>query len=230
MSHETIVICEDDPDLGEVLQQYLLELNYNALLTNCSEELDLVCASLKPDVLLLDIQLPGESGIEIAKRYHTKFPAMPILMMSIQNSTTNQLNCFESGAMIFLPKPFQPEALKAALRGIFSQTSHAKTEKYCLNLENLSIEHGNETLALSVKEAALLKLLMIRKPKTVETYELLEAFGGDSDDLPSKGRVEVLISRLRRKLQDNNIDRQHINIKSDHGIGYSVLGDITFKH
>jgi two-component system phosphate regulon response regulator OmpR len=225
-----IVICEDDAFLGPTLNNFLSDLGYNVILTTCSEELDQVCSAISPDALILDRQLPGEWGPEIAQRYHANSPEVPIIMMSIDDSVESQVDGYNKGAMIYLPKPFQPVALEAALRGIFSNKSITE------NFKNLQISDENELIlesgthvSLNRKESAILRLMTLRKPKLVETYELLELLTDSDGELPPKSAVEVLISRLRKKLKDNGIEREMLQIKSEHGLGYSIQGRISIK-
>ncbi len=84
-------------------------------------------------------------------------------------------------------------------------------------------------VSLNRKESAILRLMTLRKPKLVETYELLELLTDSDGELPPKSAVEVLISRLRKKLKDNGIEREMLQIKSEHGLGYSIQGRISIR-
>jgi len=223
----TIVICEDDFDLGRFLCDFLSDIQYNVVLTSCAEELDLTCSSLSPDAVILDVQLPGEDGLSIAKRYHSTRPNLPIIMMSVNANDQNQAVAYDNGAMLFLPKPFQPAALKALLTGLFKLQFPDKNGDIYLKTSESCLRHNNVSVALTRREAKVLQFLILRSPAVVETYELMESISIDQDELPSKSSIEVLISRLRKKLKDNNIDREQINIQSEHGVGYSLHGRIS---
>lgn len=224
----TIVICEDDYDLGSVLSEFLTNNNYNVILTSCSEELDMTCSNITPDVLLLDLQLPGESGLSIAERYHSKRPNLPIIMMSVAATDENQATSYNNGAMLFLPKPFQPAALKAILGGLFRMQT-TPIEGLTLKSSDSTILSSEGNLTLTRREAKVMRLMILRMPSVVETYELLEAISSDQEELASKSSIEVLISRLRKKLRDHNIEREQLNIRSEHGIGYSLQGKIALS-
>lgn len=223
----TIVICEDDYDLGSVLSEFLTNNNFNVILTSCSEELDMTCSNITPDALLLDLQLPGEDGLSIAERYHSKRPNLPIIMMSVAASDQNQATAYDNGAMLFLPKPFQPAALKAMLSGLFRMQRAAASAGLVLHSSNATIALPEGVLNLTRRETRVMQLMILRMPDVVETYELLESISSDQEELPSKSSIEVLISRLRKKLRDHNIEREQLNIRSEHGIGYSLQGQIT---
>jgi DNA-binding response OmpR family regulator len=222
----TIVICEDDYDLGSVLSDYLTNNNFNVILTSCSEELDMTCSNISPDALLLDLQLPGEDGLSIAKRFHSKRPNLPIIMMSVTATDQNQSTAYDNGAMLFLPKPFQPAALKAMLGGLFRMQS-AAPNGLVLYSSDATIALPEGVLKLTRRESKVMQLMILRMPAVVETYELLEAISSDREELASKSSIEVLISRLRKKFRDNNLEREQLNIRSEHGIGYSLHGKIT---
>ena len=223
----TIIICEDDFDLGHILCKFLNEQQYNVVLTSNSEELDMVCSSLSPDALLLDVQLPGENGLSIAKRYHAILPNLPIIMMSVNANDQNLTTAYDNGAMLFLPKPFQPAAIKALLRGMFKLNPTNTVADIYLKPSESCLCHSSGSVTLTRREAKVLQFLILRSPAVVETFEIMESLSKDQNEMPSKSSIEVLISRLRKKLKDNNIQREQINIQSEHGIGYSLKGQIT---
>jgi len=85
------------------------------------------------------------------------------------------------------------------------------------------------SVILSRKEAALLNLLILRSPEPVEYFELLEVITDAGQEIGTKSSLEVMISRLRRKLKEGDIPREEFNIVSSHGFGYSLSGSVTIE-
>lgn len=224
-----VAVCEDDYDLGEVLSELLRDAGYQVALATCSEELDHLCSKQPPDVLVLDYRLPGEDGREIAKRYMSQRPNLPVIMMSVDASRDDQIAGFEAGAMLYLPKPFEPEALLAAIGGLVRTKRSNKAPRVVFNSAACKLYSEVASVILSRKEAALLNLLILRSPEPVEYFELLEVITDAGQEIGTKSSLEVMISRLRRKLKEGDIPREEFSIVSSHGFGYSLSGSVTIE-
>ena len=223
-----IAICEDDDSLGHALVSILKDVGYDCALTTCSEELDILLSRQHPSLLILDNQLPGENGLQIAARLSKSHPNLNIIMMSVKADIDTRVESYKSGVMLYLAKPFEPADLLAAVNGIKKQYETSRPKGLILESSKLSLISSNNSVNLSNKEFTLLKLLAIRAPNLVENFELLEAISND-EELASKASLEVTISRLRKKLKNADIDRQLLNISSSHSLGYSLKGDITLS-
>ena len=222
-----IAICEDDTDLGNALLSILENAGYHCSLATCAEDLDLIISKEHVSLLILDNQLPGESGPQIASRVSKSYPLLNIIMMSVKSDIESRVEGYNSGVMLYLAKPFEPADLLAAVNGFKKQFDSSKPQGLILETSKLSLISSNNQITLSAKEFIILKLLAVRSPSPVETHELLEAISKDSEELASKASLEVAISRLRKKLNQANIDRQLLNISSSHSLGYTLKGDIT---
>lgn len=229
MNTPTIALCEDDSDLGFALQDLLSEAGYRVSLATCSEELDLNCSKSPPDILVLDYKLPGEDGRQIAQRYLTQRPNLPIIMMSVDASRDDQIAGFDSGAMLYLPKPFEPEALLAAIGGLVRSRRAETRSRVVFNFESGKLYSEVGSVLLSRKESALLNLLILRSPEPVEYFELLEVISDAGAELGTKASLEVMVSRLRKKLKDAAIPREEFSVVSSHGFGYSLKGSINVE-
>ena len=229
MNQPLVALCEDDFDLGESLQELLEDAGYKVALATCSEELDILCTKTPPDILVLDYKLPGENGREIAARYLTQRPSLPVIMMSVNASRDDQIAGFESGAMLYLPKPFEPEALLAAIGGLVRARKTPDKARVVFNFEAGKLYNELGSVVLSRKESLLLNLLIIKSPEPVEYYELLEVIADPGADLGTKASLEVMISRLRKKLKDAEIPREECSIVSSHGFGYSLTGSVNVE-
>ena len=121
MNKLLIDICEDDSSLAEVMGSILIDIGYQTRWSMTGNELDEQMSVRIADALILDVELPGENGFSIAERYHRTYPLLPIIIMSVRGSQKDHLKGYDSGAMLYLPKPFEPEALIACLNGVLAK-------------------------------------------------------------------------------------------------------------
>jgi len=221
-----IYICEDDPSLGSAIQQRLQQEGYTCCLFGDGLEMDESSSHRVPDLLLLDVQLPGESGHSIAQRYLRAVPNIRVIMMSVLNQPQDLLIGYDAGAMLYLPKPFKPEALVACLKGLFGPLKKAPTDEAVMTLEMQThkLNYVGGVVALTENEAKALASMALRSPEAIEYHELMEALGLDLD-YARKNTLETLISRLRNKLAV--IDRSILTIQNKRNLGYLLVANLV---
>jgi DNA-binding response OmpR family regulator len=220
-----IYICEDDPGFGGAILLRLQQEGYECRLFGDGAEMDQSSCYLMPDLLLLDVELPGESGHSVAKRYLRAMPSMRVIMMSELNQPQDMLTGYHSGAMLYLLKPFKIEALIACLKGIFGTLSAAQTydSVITLDMESHKLKHAGGALVLTQNEVKALASMALRSPETIEYHELMEAMGLDLDSA-RKNTLETLISRLRRKLAV--INRPELIIQNKRNVGHQLAANL----
>jgi DNA-binding response OmpR family regulator len=216
MTVKLIYICEDDPHLGLATQALLKEEGYDCQLFVDSEALDKQCRQRLPDVLLLDNGLPGESGFDIAKRYEIAEPNIRIIMMSVLQKAHHLSQGYSAGAMLYLPKPFDPEALIACLRGLFKD--RALQYRLTLKMQSRKLLYPEGVVDLTINETKILYCLSLRY-RVVEYYELMEELGLDLDT-NGKSALEMMVSRLRKKLK--YVPHNMLVISNKQNLGYSI--------
>jgi two-component system OmpR family response regulator len=230
MTRPIVYICEDDPSLGEVILHRLQQEGYQCRLFFEAAEMDECSNSPVPDLLLLDVQLPGESGYSIAQRYLRVMPNLRVIMMSVLNKQNDILAGYNSGAMLYLAKPFKPEALIACLRGVFGDIfdeAHSDPTEPCLAVESQTLSHQDISVKLVENEVKILMFLSLRYPDAVEYYELMGHLGLDLEG-SRKNTLETFISRLRHKLIP--IEREYLTIKNVRNTGYQLSGAIIIRN
>ena len=109
-----IVLVEDHDLLRTVTESVLKEAGHNILALGCAEEVDEALSGMNPDLYILDLNLPGEDGISLARRIRRSHPRVGIIMTTVRSEVTDRLDGYESGADIYLPKPTDPSELLAA--------------------------------------------------------------------------------------------------------------------
>jgi two-component system OmpR family response regulator len=222
MTKPMIYICEDDPSLGEVVMDRLKLEGYQCRLFSDALEMDEQAKIQVPDLLLLDIQLPGESGYSIAQRYLRAMPSLRVIIMSVLNKQHDVLTGYNSGAMLYLAKPFKPEALVACLKGVFGNIADEAPEKpqaLCLTVESQTLSCHGISVQLAESEVKMLVFLALRYPEVVEYHELMEHLGLNLEG-SRKNTLETFISRLRHKLIP--FEREHLTIKNVRNEGYRL--------
>ena len=227
MSTPLIYICEDDPSLGQMVMMRLQQEGYRCRLFYDPEEMDECSRTDLPDLLLLDVQLPGESGLSIAQRYQRAVPGLRVIMMSVLAKPRDILTGYDAGAMMYLPKPFTPESLVACLHGLFGKPDpHEVASTPILKLESHRLYHAEGLVQLTVQESSVLSFLAIRQPYAVEYYELM-CNSELEMDIDRKNTLEVLVSRIRQKLKA--IPGQSVSIKTKRNFGYELLGQLVVE-
>jgi len=222
MTRPLVYICEDDPSLGEAVMGRLQQEGYQCCLFGEASEMDEQAKTQAPDLLLLDIQLPGESGYSIAQRYLRVMPGLRVIMMSVLSKQHDVLTGYNSGAMLYLPKPFKPEALIACLKGVFgslADETHREFNETCLSIESQTLSYPSGFVRLTESEVKVLVFLALRYPGVAEYHELMEHLGLNLDRA-RKNTLEALISRLRHKLAP--IEREDLSIKNVRNMGYQL--------
>lgn len=230
MTTPLIYICEDDPDLGKAIMSRLQDEGYRVTWFADPQDMDEQGNSEAPDLLLLDVQLPGETGYSIAKRYLRTLPGLRVIMMSVLSRNEDLMLGYESGAMVYLPKPFKPEALLACLSGIFGTNeslAQLASAQLSLNMQTHKLAQKDEHVLLTANEARVLSFLALRSPAVAEYYEIMEVMGIDLDHA-RQNTLEAFMSRLRRKLV--GFDRDELTLKNKRNSGYALMGNLIIKN
>jgi DNA-binding response OmpR family regulator len=168
---------------------------------SCAEELDDYFARQTADLLILDVNLPGENGFSIAQRYRAAYPQIHIIMLTVRGSTTERVNGYDSGADLYMAKPVSSEELSAAVASIERRIRHrdsvdARPE---MDLQRLVLRWQDAEVPLTQVEAVLLKGLIEAGDNKLDYWRMIELLGMDVTE-KSKGALGVYVHRLSRKL------------------------------
>lgn len=196
-----IAYVEDHKALREVLVDYLTSLGYQTQGFSCAEELDEHFRRQSADLLILDINLPGESGISIAQRYRAAYPDINIIMLTVRGSPTERVAGYDSGADVYIGKPVASEELGAAVGSIERRIRHRQSAstRPILDTQRLVLGWSGTEVNLSGIEAALLKALIEASDNKLDYWRMIEVLGMEVTD-KSKGTLGVYVHRLNRKL------------------------------
>lgn len=201
-----ITIVEDHIDLRDLFADFLRGEGHQVVAFGYGDELDEYLIEGACDLLLLDLNLPGEDGLSIAARLRATYPDLHILMLTARTAVEDRIRGYASGADLYLGKPVSPAELGAAVGSIARRVAHAREQVPHLGLDpdRLVLTSGDVEVALSRPELLLLKAMAVAPGATLDYWRCLELLELPIDDR-GKGSLEVRISRLKKKLRDAGI-------------------------
>jgi DNA-binding response OmpR family regulator len=222
-----ILLIDDDEKLGELLEIFFQRFDLDLKVANDPETGLKMLNSLEPDLVILDIMLPGQDGFEVCRTIR-KTSAVPIIMLTARGEVTDRIVGLEIGADDYMPKPFEPRELVARIQNVLRRSNSARPQgpelKYAgltVDIERRSAELDGETLDLTTMEYQLLALFARNPGKTYTRDEILNELRGIDAQLFSRS-VDILVSRLRQKLGDTS--KQARFIRTVWGTGYAFIG------
>lgn len=220
-----ILTIEDDVELAEILSEYLSKHDINV--TSYDEPYTGMSAinAKHFDLLLLDLTLPNLDGLEVCKRV-AKQKNIPIIISSARSDVDDKVRAFESGADDYLPKPYDPKELLARIQSLLrrykSQTPKDDAEAsptFRIDKNSREIYFHDKKLSLTRAEYEILTLL-ISKKGNVFTREAIAIESESINPESSNKSIDVIIGRLRAKIEDDPKKPKHII--SVRGVGYKL--------
>jgi len=230
---QTILIIEDEPELVKVLRSYLEQAGFNVLSAQRGDTGLSLWEQKQPDLLILDLNLPGLDGLDVAReirRSKRGNPDMPIIMLTARVDETDQLIGLELGADDYISKPFSPRVVvarvRALLRRIESGTESSHTIRISdleINMDAFTVTRSGEPIDLTPTEFNLLATLARQPGRVFKRLQLLEASQGTTYEGYER-TIDAHIKNLRSKIE---IDpRKPRFIETVFGWGYRFNRDI----
>ena len=215
-----IALVEDNDDLRDLLLRDISRAGYDVQGAGCADDLDDLAATMTFDVLILDINLPGENGFDIARRYKQANPDVFIVMLTARVGTDDKVTGYGSGADMYLTKPVSSAELMAAIGSVCRRLQKPSSNaEIILNVREMLLI-GDDSVELNRQETVMLKALIESSNGNLPYYRLLELCG-EEVNATSKATLEVRIVRLRKKLGDVGVEGK--SIRAIRGEGYQLL-------
>ena len=223
MAKEKILVVDDERNISELLKYNLEKEGYEVIIAYDGFEAVNLAKQNHPDLIILDIMLPGQGGLEVC-RILRKETRIPIIMATAKVEEIDKILGLELGADDYVSKPFSPRELVARVKAVLRRTSAKAEEKDELVFEDLAINLVKHQVSLKgaevelkPKEFDLLKLLATSPGKVFTRDTLLEQLWG-YDYLGDTRTVDVHMRRLRQKIEADPASPRLL--KTIHGIGY----------
>lgn len=209
MARARIVVVDDEPDILELVHYNLSKENYEVLCISSGEEGITTIQHTLPDLLILDLMLPGIDGLEVCKqlKQHPRTASVPIIILTAKGEEADVVTGLELGADDYLTKPFSPRVLMARVKAVLRRPhTDPPADDAVITQGPLSIHPGRHEVLVQGKPVALTPTefrilhLLARRPGWVFTRnQIIEAAQGDDASVTARA-VDVHIVALRRKL------------------------------
>ncbi len=214
------LIVDDDVYIGDMLEEMLIRERYGVWRAYSGTEALLLLEEKKPDLVLLDLMLPGLQGEELLP----KIDGIPVIVISAKSEVSGKVKLLLQGASDYITKPFEMEELLARVAVQFRKnSSHSQDQSLCfqdltLNLSSHELKVGENLVRLTKTEYAILKRLMQNPSQVLTKSQILDLISEDTPDC-TENSLKVHISNLRRKLRQAG---QKDYVESVWGIGFKL--------
>jgi len=217
------MVAEDDEKQAELVRRYLEREGYAVTVVRDGRAVIESVRHRAPDLLVLDVMMPGESGFDLAKAIRGD-STVPILMLTARDATESRIKGLEIGADDYLSKPFEPRELSLRIANILKRTQPVTSPPvesvrfgpFVYHLARGELRKGEEIIRLTDREREMLRILAHAPGETVPRLSL--AGNGGS---VSERAVDVQVNRLRRKIERNPANP--LFVQTVRGIGYRLV-------
>ncbi len=203
-----ILVVDDDTRLRNLLTKYLGENDFDVLSAKDAEEARTILQDNNFDLLIVDVMMPGENGIEFTKSFRLN-SKVPILILTAKGDSADRIDGLEVGADDYMPKPFEPKELLLRINNILKRSKsdqkiNSAAEKICkfgdfiFNFSDLRLKKSGQYLHITESEAKILAILCQNLGKVLSRKTIAEHCG----DIDTRS-IDVQITRLRRKIETN---------------------------
>ncbi len=229
MENPKLLIVEDDPNLGQILQEYLQVKGFNTFLAQDGEKGLQAYQEQQFDLCLLDVMLPLKDGFTLAGEIRRRDKEIPIIFLTAKSLKEDTLQGLRLGADDYMTKPFSLEELLLRIRAILKRTNKQAAEKpaedapvqvgkFTFYPQQQTLKLENKQLNLTAKEAALLKMLVEQEGQTLDRTTALKTIWHDDSYFNARS-MDVYITKLRKILKED----AELQILSVRGEGFKLV-------
>jgi len=216
-----VLIVEDDATIARFVELELSHAGYDVYKFGDGESALEEVAEIRPDLMLLDLMLPGVDGLTVARTVRERGLGMPIMMLTARSETQDVVKGFEAGADDYLRKPFEIPELLSRVRALLKRTEHENpaSSYRAANVEidprSRSVLVDGEIVTFTAKEYDLLEFFVLNAGRVITRDEILQTVWGGQHDTDSNV-IEVFVCHLRNKIGD----RDNQIVRTIRGVGY----------
>ena len=220
-----LLVVDDDTRIRDLLHRYLMEQGFRVTVASEAAEARRKLEGLDFDLIILDVMMPGETGISLTRSMREKRP-IPIILLTARAEAASRIEGLEAGADDYLPKPFDPRELVLRINNILRRSASADTPKidqvmfgpFTFSITRKELRRAAETIRLTDREQEIMLLFALRAGDTIPRHELI----GDDAEVGER-TIDVQINRLRRKIEDDPANP--VYLQTVRGIGYRLSID-----
>jgi two-component system phosphate regulon response regulator OmpR len=228
-----ILLVDDDPELRQLLATYLGRHGFDTLLLPDTRQLDAFLERYQPQLLVLDLMLPGEDGLAACRRLRARGETRPIIMLTARDETVDRVIGLETGADDYVGKPFDPRELVARIEAVLRRGARppaapdpeggvTRFGNWLFDRASRQLSKDGQVVGLTSGEFALLNALVANANRPMKRERLLELTRGETTEAFDRA-IDVQIHRLRRLIE---VDHAHPRyLQTVWGIGYVFVPD-----
>jgi two-component system phosphate regulon response regulator OmpR len=231
-----ILVVDDDADLRALLTDYLAGEGFSVAGAENGVAMDDWLSGHETDLIILDLMLPGDDGLTLARRLRARTD-VPIIMLSARGDEVDRIVGLEVGADDYMPKPFNPRELLARIRAVLRRRTpgaaggvpadsgeQIRFGPYRLDLVQRELRRGNETVVLTSGELELLRILAEHPERVLDRDRLLDLLKG-YERSPFDRSIDVQIARLRAKIEPDTKRPRYIRTIWGKGYMFTPSGE-----
>ena len=219
-----VLVVDDDDRIRKLLKQYLEKLDYRVTVAANAVTARKLLGTLDFDLVVLDVMMPGESGLELLQSARSDGLQTPVLLLTARGETADRIEGLKAGADDYLAKPFEPEELSLRVGAILRRT-HVEPAPEEIEMSGMvfdakrgELTEGDRRIKLTDGELQLLTMLASRAGEPVSREELASRSPGSTER-----SIDVQVTRLRRKIEPD--PKMPLHIQTVRGIGYRLMPD-----
>lgn len=223
----TILIIDDDAKLNLLLKDFFKDFGFTTLTATHPEDGLKIIKQKPPDIIILDVMLPGMNGFEVCKAVR-KFSSIPIIMLTAKGELMDRVVGLELGADDYLAKPFEPRELVARIQSVLrrihpvEKNQVRKFGSMTIDFNKHTVEIDGKNIEMTTNEFSALCLLARNPNKVLNRDQILDELSGIECDAFNRS-VDITMSRLRQKLNDD--PKNPSFIKTVWGTGYIFIAE-----
>ena len=225
-NQHVLALIDDDPKILELTAKYLRDQKLTIYTGKNGKELDEILKKYAVDLIILDLMMPEESGLQICQRLRVNDVLIPIIMLTAKGDEVDRIVGLEMGADDYLPKPFNPRELLARINAIirrketFSEKLSTKSIKFgdfLFNIQNRNLSKDGKNISITTGEFNLLKVFTERPKQPLSRDQIMQLARGKELDVFDRS-IDVQISRIRKLIEKDPNNPKYLQTKW--GFGY----------
>ena len=219
-----ILVVDDDQKIKELISQYLIEQNFIVTTAESSAEAKDRMELFSFDLIVLDIMMPGQDGLDLTREIRLKTD-LPIILLTAKGDPSDRIKGLELGADDYVPKPFEPKELLLRIKNILNKIKKLKEVNEIINfgeaklyIKKMIIKNKQNVFKINASEKKLLEEMILSAGKVFDRNDISKLI-----DLKKERAVDVMITRLRQKIEPD--PKNPVYLQTVRGNGYVLWSD-----